>query len=99
MAEKTRICSERGQILGEFSEAMPRGKARGELLAIKRGAQRMALEREVGPDRSSTRTPVCVQEPGSRARFAGSLLGGCGARVYAWADGYFRHDCLAGHRL
>lgn len=89
MAEKTRIRSERGQTLGEFIEAMPRGKARGELLAIKRGAQRMALEREVVPDRSSTRTPACVQEPGSRARLAGSLPGGCGARVHAWAMAIF----------
>jgi hypothetical protein len=41
--------------LGEISEAMPRGKACGELFSIELGAQRMSFEREVLSDRTEAR--------------------------------------------
>ena len=50
------IRSEYGRrILGEFGEAMPRGKSRGELLPIKRSTQQLSLECEVLPDHAEAR--------------------------------------------
>ncbi|CAB3773646.1 hypothetical protein LMG29542_07363 [Paraburkholderia humisilvae] len=65
--------------LGSLSEPTSLAKTCGKVLAIKRGAQKMALALEVLPDRAEAR------QEGLRA-LGQSEAANAGARVHAWDD-------------
>ena len=68
----------------------PRFELRGQLFAIERCAQQMALEGEVLADGTEAR------EKSLRALRPGESLA-CAARAHGWADGCSRRGCSRGH--